>query len=78
MRVVLILAATVVALLAALFGLASGAARNTTDPIERKYATQSAFASLVIFTLCAAAIVSLAGCADGRALYHACRDGLCR
>jgi hypothetical protein len=78
MRIVLIIAATIVALLSALFGLASGVARNTTDPIERKYATQSAMASLVVFVLCAAAIVSLAGCADLKYVECLARDGTSR
>lgn len=78
MKILLILLATVVGLLAALFGLASGVSHGSSDPIERLYAARSAFWSALIFMLCAGLIVSLTGCAGGSALYHACRDGLCR
>jgi purine-cytosine permease-like protein len=73
-----VMAATIVALFAMLLGLASGLAHGSTDPIERRQAALTAFWSLVVFALCALVIVSLTGCSTGRALYDACRDGLCR
>lgn len=78
LKVLVAIVAGVIGLFAALFGLASGVARNTSDPVERKHATFTAFWSLIVFALCAGAIVTLSGCSDARALYHACRDGLCR
>lgn len=54
--------AGVIAVCAAILGLASGIARGTTDPVERKDATITAFWSLIVFALCAGAIVSLSGC----------------
>lgn len=51
-----------VAILAALFGVASAMAWGSDDPVERKQATFTAFWSLVTFALCAAAIITLSGC----------------
>jgi uncharacterized membrane protein len=70
--------ASLVAVLAALLCIASGLAHGSTDPVERRQAILSVFWSLVVFALCALVIVSLTGCSTGRALYDACRDGLCR
>lgn len=76
--------AGVLAISAVLMGLASGLARNTTDPVERKDATITAFWSLIVFALCAGAIVSLSGCSGryegagftntGRPAPHLCRQ----
>jgi hypothetical protein len=73
-----VMAATIVALFATLLGLASGLAHGSTDPVERRQAALSVFWSMVVFAVCVLVIVSLAGCSAGRALYDACRDGLCR
>jgi hypothetical protein len=77
-KVLTAIIASVIAVLAALFGIASGLAHGSTDPVERRQAILSAFWSLVVFALSALVIVSLTGCSTGRALYDACRDGLCR
>jgi hypothetical protein len=77
-KVLTAIIASVVAGLAALFCVASGMAHGSTDPVDRRQALLSAFWSLVVFALCALVIVSLTGCSTGRALYDACRDGLCR
>jgi hypothetical protein len=70
--------ASVVAGLAALFCVASVIAHGSADPVERRQAVLSAFWSLAVFAFCVVAIISLVGCSTGRALYDACRDGLCR
>lgn len=62
MQTVLILSATFVGLMAALLGVASTVARKTSDPSDRRAATNAAFWSLVVFTLCIAVIASLSGC----------------
>ena len=72
------IAASVIAGLATLFLVASGLAHGSADPEERRESVLTAFRSLVILTFCALVIVSLTGCSTGRALYDACRDGLCR
>jgi hypothetical protein len=77
-KVLAAIIASVVAGLAALLGLAASMAHGTTDPAERRAAIATGFWSLVVFALCALVIVSLTGCSAGRALYDACRDGLCR
>lgn len=56
------LASGIAILIAMVFGVASTMSLNSSDPIERRDATLSAFWSLVIIGLCAAAIVSLTGC----------------
>jgi hypothetical protein len=77
-KVLTAIVASIVAGLAALFCIASGLAHGSTDPVERRQAILSVFWSLIVFVLCALVIISLAGCSTGRALYDACRDGLCR
>lgn len=57
-----VMSATIMILLAALFGIASTLSLGSSDPRERKDATISAFWSVVLIGLCAAAILSLTGC----------------
>lgn len=78
MKIVGILVASIVALFSALFGVASAMSIGASDPRERRDATVSAFWSFVTLALCAAAIVSLAGCQTARTIVDTCRDGLCR
>ena len=66
------------AIFAALFFVASGLARGSTDRTERRHAIQTALVALGVFAVCVLALISLTGCADVRTLYHACRDGSCR
>lgn len=61
-KIVGILFASVVALFSALFGVASTMSLGSSDPRERRDATVSAFWSMLTLALCAAVIVSLAGC----------------
>lgn len=70
-----VLTAGALALASAIFAVASSMSLGSIDAKERKDAALSAFWSLVTLALCAAAILSLTGCAT---LYHACKDGLCR
>jgi hypothetical protein len=77
-KILTAIALTVVAGLAALLCVSSGLAHGRADPVERRHTILSAFWSIVTFALCAIAIVSLTGCSTGRALYDACRSGLCR
>lgn len=74
-KAVSVMIAAILAVFAALFCVASGLARSTTDPAERRDAIFSAIGSFVVFAACLFAIVSLTGCST---LYHACKDGLCR
>jgi hypothetical protein len=74
MRIVLILAAAVIATFAALFGVASTMSLGTSDPQERRDATVSAFWSMLTLALCAAAIVSLSGCMSAKELACLARD----
>jgi len=57
-----VMSATIMILLAALFGIASTLSLGSSDPKERRDATISAFWSVVLIGLCAAAILSLTGC----------------
>jgi len=66
--------AGLLALCAALLGLASGIARGTTDPAERRDATITAFWSLVVFVFCAGAILTLSGCMSAKELECLARD----
>ncbi len=68
------LLAGVLAICAGLIGVASGVARDTRDPVDRKDATITAFWSLIIFALCAAAILSLSGCMSAKELACLARD----
>jgi hypothetical protein len=68
----------VIAALATLFCVASGLTHGSTAPVERRHAALTAFWSLVVFAVCALAIVSIAGCSTDRALYDACRDSTYR
>ena len=61
-KIVGILFASVIALFSALFGVASTLSLGSSDPKERRDATISAFWSVVLIGLCAAAILSLTGC----------------
>lgn len=56
------LVATTIGVFAALFVVASGVARNTTDPVERSYATKSAVWGGLVLVLCAGAVLTLTGC----------------
>ena len=66
------------AIFAALFFVASGLARGSTDRTERRHAIQTALFALGVFAVCVLALISLTGCAETRALYDACKDHLCR
>jgi hypothetical protein len=69
-----------VAISASLIGVASVVARQTDDAAERKDATVMAFWSLIVFALCAAAILSLSGCSRNEIQYLGClaRDNTSR
>ena len=73
-----VISATVAILLAGLFAAASTMSLGSTDPRERRDATVSAFWSMIIIGLCAAAILSLTGCQAAKTAFDTCRDGLCR
>lgn len=73
-----VILATIFAVLAVVFGIASSMSLGATDPKERKDATISAFWSLFMFAACAAAILSLTGCQAAKTIIDTCRDGLCR
>ena len=62
----------ILAIFAALLGIASQSARDTEDPRERRDATVTAFWSLVVFALCAAAILTLSGCSRNEIQYLGC------
>lgn len=65
----------IVAFCAALLGVASGiASQATDDKTERKDATITLFWSLVVFALCAGAILTLSGCMSARELACLARD----
>jgi len=70
-----VITAGALALASAVFCVASSMSLGATDPKERQDAALSALWSLAALALCAAAILTLTGCAS---LYHACKDGLCR
>lgn len=69
-----VVSATIVILLAALFGIASTLSLGSSDPRERRDATVSAFWSVVMIGLCAAAIISLTGCMSAKELACLARD----
>ena len=73
-----VIAAVIMILLATLFGVASTLSLNSPDAAERKDATISAFWSVVTIGVCAALLVSLTGCQAAKTLVDTCRDGLCR
>lgn len=77
-KIIGILFASVIALFSALFGVASTMSLGTSDPRERRDATVSAFWSMLTLALCAAVIVTLAGCQSAKTIIDTCRDGLCR
>lgn len=77
-KIIAALIASVIALFSALFGVASAMSIGTNDPRERRDATVSAFWSLLTLALCAAAIVTLAGCQTAKTIIDTCQDGLCR
>lgn len=62
-QIIGVLVAAVVGLFSALFGVASAMSLGTSDPRERRDAAVSAFWSFVTLALCAAAILTLSGCA---------------
>ena len=64
---------------AALFLVASLMSVDSPDLVERKQSHSCSLWSLVALAMCAAVILTtLTGCAETRALYHACRDVSCR
>lgn len=69
-----VVAAGTFALISALFCVASSMSLGSSDPKERKDATVSAFWSLVMLALCAAAILSLTGCMSAKELACLARD----
>ena len=73
-----ILVSVIIAILAMLFVIASGLAINNTDSAEQRDAMQTALTGLVVFALCAFAILSLSGCEAARAIMDACKSGDCR
>lgn len=74
LKAVVAIAAGVIAICAALLGIASGVARSTTDPAEKRDATITAFWSLCVFAICAGAILSLSGCMSAKELACLARD----
>lgn len=73
-----VLSACIIILLATLFGVASTLSLSSPDPRERKDATLSAFWSVVTIGLCAAAIISLSGCMSAKELACLARDNTSR
>jgi predicted permease len=73
-----ILAAGFVAIIAALFCLASSLSYHDADDVEREHVLFTTFWGLVVFALCAGAIVSLSGCQAAKTVFDACADGVCR
>ena len=74
LKAIVAISAGVIAICAALLGVASGMARDTTDPAERRDATITAFWSLIVFVLCAGAILTLSGCMSAKELACLARD----
>ena len=78
LKAIVIMTAVVIAIFAALFGIASGVSMASKDMGEQRDAICTSFWSLVVFALCAAIILSLSGCQAVRVISDTCRDGLCR
>lgn len=64
LKVLAALLAGVIGIFAGLLAVASSMASNSTDHDERRDATVTALWSIIVFALCAGAIVSLTGCAS--------------
>lgn len=58
-----VLVASLIAVCSAMFGVASAMSLGTSDERERRDAAVSSFWSFVTLALCAAAILTLTGCA---------------
>lgn len=72
------LVAGIIAIFSALFGVASAMSLGTSDDRERRDATISAFWSFVTLALCAAAILTLTGCASIKEVECLARDNTSR
>lgn len=78
MKVTAALAAGIIALTAVLLGVASAIAHSSDDSAERRDAVITGLWSLVVFALCAAAILTLTGCMSARELACLARDNTAR
>lgn len=67
-----------VAFLSAVLAVASFSAQGMSDNEGDDSAKKCGIWSAGFVVLCVAVIFALSGCADVRAAYHACKDGLCR
>jgi multisubunit Na+/H+ antiporter MnhB subunit len=78
MKILGVLIASVIGLFAALFGVASAMSLGTEDDRERREAASAALWSFVTLALCAAAILTLAGCATFKEVECLARDNTAR
>lgn len=78
MKVTAALAAGIIALTAVLLGVASAVARRSDDASERRDASITGLWSLVVFALCAAAILTLTGCSTLKYAECVARDNTSR
>lgn len=78
MKVTAALAAGIVALTAVLLGVASAVAHSSDDAAERRDAVVTGLWSLIVFALCAAAILTLTGCMSAKELACLARDNTSR
>lgn len=67
-----------VAFLAALVGTVAFISQGMSDNPHDDSGKMLSFSSLCIMIACILLIIMLSGCAELRAVAHACRDGLCR
>lgn len=77
-QIIGVLVASIIAIFSALFGVASAMSLGTSDDRERRDATISAFWSFVTLALCAAAILTLTGCASIKEVECLARDNTSR
>lgn len=77
-KVIGVLSAVIVGLLATLFGVASGVAMGTRDEVEHSAMQRSMFWSFVVLMICGAIVVGLTGCAELKYAECLARDGTSR
>lgn len=73
-----VLIASIIGVFAALFGVASAMSLGTSYERERRDAAIAAFWSFATLALCAAAILTLAGCAEMKYVECVARDNTAR